>query len=253
MVARRAPVRIGTAGWALPRTFQSRFPGQGSHLERYARVLDGTELNRTFRSTPRAGTLERWAASVPVGFRFAVKLPAAITHERRLAGAGRALDAFLEALAPLARRLGPLLVQLPPSLAFDGRRADGFLRALRARRAGPDAIEARHPSWFGPEAERLLARHRMARVAADPPRAEADGAPGGFRALAYFRLHGRPRPYYSAYREEGGLEAWAGRIRAAAREARAVWVVFDNTAAGEGTGDALALREILGRRAPRRG
>lgn len=245
MAARRAPVRIATAGWGLPGRFQARFPGEGSHLERYARVLSGTEVNRTFRRTPRAATLERWAASVPARFRFAVKCPAAITHERRLSGATATLDALLEALAPLGAKLGPLLVQLPPSLAYDGRRAQGFLRALRARRAGPDALEPRHPSWFTPEAEQLLARHRVARVAADPPRAPGGDRPGGFRGLAYFRLHGRPRPYYSAYREEGDLEAWAERARAAAREARAVWVVFDNTAAGEGIGNALALRELL--------
>lgn len=246
MAARRARVRIATAGWALPGPLQERFPEGGSHLERYAGLLDGTEINRTFRRTPRAATLERWARSVPAGFRFAVKCPAAITHERRLVGTGDELDALLEALAPLGDRLGPLLVQLPPSLAFDGRRAEGFLRALRARRAGPDAIEPRHPSWLEPGAERLLARHRMARVAADPPRADGGDRPGGFRGLAYFRLHGSPRPYYSAYREAGDLDAWAERVRAAAREARAVWVVFDNTAAGEGTGDALALRERLG-------
>ncbi len=120
------------------------------------------------------------------------------------------------------------------------------MHTLRQLRDGPDVLEPRHASWFDPQVDAFLARARIARVAADPPRAETDGMPGGSDELAYFRLHGQPRTYYSAYRARG-LEVWAARIRTVAARVPETWCVFDNTAAGEGTGDALALRDIMTR------
>lgn len=257
-------IRVGKAGWSLPTRWQDRFPEGETHLHAYARALGAVEINRTFRKTPRASTFARWAESVPEDFRFVVKLPRRITHDLRLEEAGEPLADFLEPVGELGDRLGPLLIQLPPSLAYDPEVAASFLEVLRELRDGPDVLEARHESWFGKAPDRLLAEHRVARVAADPPRAEADGRPGGFGGLAYFRLHGQPRTYYSAYREGGdshaaeeagdargpGLEAWAERIRRAADDADEVWCIFDNTAADEGTADALELRRRLEERTP---
>lgn len=257
-------IRVGTAGWTLPIGWQDRFPEGETHLHRYGRVFRAVEINRTFRKTPRPSTFARWADRVPDGFRFSVKVPREVTHDRRLEEAGEPLSQLLDTASRLGDRLGPLLVQLPPSLAFDPGVAERFLATLRELREGPDVLEARHDSWFVDAADALLARHRVARVAADPPRSEADGRPGGWEGLAYFRLHGRPRTYYSAYREDGdawrreggdddpgdgerpGLDDWLDRAKAADGEAEEVWVIFDNTARGEGTGDALATAERLG-------
>ena len=240
----RASIWIGTAGWGIPRQWRDRFPGDGQHLERYGRVLPATEVNTTFRKLPMHSTLERWRGSVPSGFRFAVKAPRAVTHDRCLVAVEDLLDELAAAVAHLGDRLGPLLFQLPPSLRFDRPRAEAFLRALRERFSGAVVLEPRHRTWFDPAVEALLREHRVARVAADPPRAEPDGRPGGDTDLAYFRLHGSPTIYYSAYRGNG-LEAWAERVRAAAETAGEVWCVFDNTAEGEATADALALKEML--------
>src|SRR3954464_15705052 len=122
---------IGTAGWSIPREAQPGFPGGGSHLERYAAVLPAVEINSTFHRPHRASTFERWAASVPRAFRFSIKLPRTVTHDQRLAASARLLDAFLSAFTRLRSRLGCLLVQLPPSLAFDARIARAFFIALR--------------------------------------------------------------------------------------------------------------------------
>src|SRR5690242_14468228 len=110
---------IGTAGWSLPREEQPHFPAEGTHLQRYAAVLPAVEINSSFYRPHRESTYARWAASVPASFRFAVKIPRAITHERKLADAADALDAFLPGPAALGAALGCLLVQLPPSLALD--------------------------------------------------------------------------------------------------------------------------------------
>jgi uncharacterized protein YecE (DUF72 family) len=235
-------IYVGTAGWSIPRAEQRRFPAGESLLARYAQVLPAVEINSTFHRPHRASTFERWAASVPRAFRFSVKLPRAITHDRRLAGVAPLLDGFLGDLEPLGSRIACLLVQLPPSLAFDARSVRAFFKVLRTRFGGGVALEPRHASWFEARADELMAEHEVARVAADPPRAEADGAPGGWPGLAYFRLHGSPRIYYSSYEGES-LRTLAARLRQLRRRRTTTWCIFDNTTLGAATGNALSLME----------
>jgi uncharacterized protein YecE (DUF72 family) len=242
---RRPPVWVGTAGWSLPRAEQPHFPQAGSHLERYAAVLPAVEINSTFHRPHRASTFERWAASVPPGFRFSVKVPRTITHDARLAGTARLVNAFLAELAPLGTRADCLLVQLPPSLELDKRSARAFFGSLRRRFERAIAVEPRHASWFTPEADALLAGERVARVAADPPRAPNGMEPGGWPGLAYFRLHGSPRVYYSSY-DDVFLEAIAARLKRLQRERVPTWCIFDNTTLGAGTSNALQLLRRLG-------
>src|SRR3712207_233027 len=90
-----SPARIGTAGRSIPKEHAAPFPATGSHLERYARTLNAVEINLSFYRPHRTATYERWAALVPEEFRFGVKIPKAITHERRLKNAGDLLDRFL--------------------------------------------------------------------------------------------------------------------------------------------------------------
>ena len=148
--------------------------------------------------------------------------------------------------AGLGSRLGCLLVQLPPGLDFDPAAAAGFFAALAARSTAPVACEPRHPGWFTDEAGALLAGAGVARVAADPARVPAAAEPGGAPETVYFRLHGSPRVYYSPYPAEY-LEALAGRLARCAAAAREVWCIFDNTAMGAATGNAL---DLLSRLAP---
>jgi len=235
---------VGTAGWSIPRAAQPRFPPGSSHLARYAQVFPAVEINSTFHRPHRVSTFERWAASVPRSFRFSVKLPRAITHEQRLAGSAPAVDAFLSGLAPLGDRVGSLLVQLPPSLVYDARVAKAFFERLRRRFDEGIALEPRHASWFEPAVDRALAAMRVARVAADPSHGPGGGEPGGWPGLAYFRLHGSPRVYYSSYEPEF-LDALAARLRNLRRGKVPTWCIFDNTTLGAGTANALAILERL--------
>jgi len=203
-------------------------------------VFDAAEINSTFHRPHRAATYERWAASVPPSFRFSVKLPRTITHDQRLAQVQHLVDGFLAELAPLREQIGCLLVQLPPSLQLDLPVARGFLAGLRERFEGGIAIEPRHASWFTPEAGRMLAGLHVARVAADPPRAPQGGEPGGWEGMAYYRLHGSPRVYYSSY-DAAFLDALAGRLRAYSAGGRPCWCIFDNTTLGAGTANAFDL------------
>jgi uncharacterized protein YecE (DUF72 family) len=231
--------RIGTAGWAIPRAAAAAFPAEGSGLRRYAGVLSAVEINSTFRHSHRAGTYDGWAAAVPASFRFAVKTPKALTHEARLVRCEAGIETFVDEVARLGPKLGPILLQLPPSFGFDSAVVDPFCRRLSRDQRFAIACEPRHASWFTGEVDAWLADRGIARVAADPSRHPGAGEPGGWRGLSYYRLHGSPRVYYSAYGPDGIQHL---RARLARDPAPDLWCIFDNTASGAATADALALQ-----------
>jgi uncharacterized protein YecE (DUF72 family) len=239
-----ADVRVGCAGWSIASIHADRFPMDGSHLQRYAQHFGAVEINSSFYRPHKPATYARWAASVPDDFRFAVKVPREITHVRRLDGAADLLDRFLAEVGVLGSKLGPLLVQLPPSLGLDVRVAGAFFGALRERFAGKVVCEPRHPSWLGSEGDRLLVEAKVARVAADPARVPGAADPGGWHGLVYYRLHGSPRIYYSAYPADY-LDGVARDLAEAAAHGTTAWCIFDNTALGAATLDALAVAERL--------
>ena len=237
-------ILVGCAGWSLPRVVQDAFGEGASHLARYATRFPVAEINSSFHRPHQRSLYEKWAASVPDHFRFCAKLPKTITHERRLVDCEELLDAFFAQAGGLGPKLACLLVQLPPSFAFDAALADAFLGQLRARFAGALALEARHVSWFSEEPDALLRGAQVARVLADPVRHDAGRAPGGWPQRVYLRLHGSPRVYYSSY-ETPVLEQLAARLLQAEREGAEAWCIFDNTASGAAAGNALELQRLL--------
>ena len=138
--------RVGTAGWGIPAAEAAAFPPPGSHLQRYGQRLLAAEINTSFYRPHKPATYERWAAAVPTGFQFAVKLPREITHTRRLLDAAAPLQRFLDEVAGLGAKLGPVLIQLPPSLQFAPDVAASFFNAVRARFGGALVCEPRHAS-----------------------------------------------------------------------------------------------------------
>ena len=238
-------VRVGCAGWSIPKEVKDRFPAEGSHLARYARVFPAVEINSSFYRYHEPATYERWARETPPGFRFSLKAPREVTHFRRLARPKGPLERFLDGARRLGKKLGPVLVQLPPSLAFDRPRASRFFRTLRSLHEGPVACEPRHPSWFCEDAARILVDFEVARAAADPACVEEAARPGGSRKLVYHRLHGSPQMYHSPY-SECFLQSLAERILQLPKTAQ-VWCIFDNTAAGAAFPNGLRLIEGLGK------
>jgi uncharacterized protein YecE (DUF72 family) len=238
--ARAGAVFIGCAGWTLPAAVQPVFPTEGSHLQRYAARFPAVEINSSFHRPHRPSTYARWADSVPAGFRFCAKVPKTITHGLRLVDADEPLATFLAQAGGLGDGLACLLVQLPPSLAFDREVCERFFTSLRSATPVPAVCEPRHATWFTPEVDALLDRWRIARVAADPARVPPAAEPGGWRGAVYYRLHGSPRTYYSSY-DDAYLDAVAARIRQDVQAGRDAWCIFDNTAAGAATQNALDL------------
>ena len=241
MTSRTLTPLIGTAGWSISSAAASHFPANGSHLQRYARVLACVEINSSFYRPHQPATYARWAASVPEAFRFSVKLPRRITHELRLRECAAELERFAAEAGALGNKLGCVLVQLPPSLRFEADVAATFLSALRQHFDGMLACEARHPSWFAADATGLLTAQRITRVRADPPA----GQPGPHvptTEVAYLRLHGSPTIYYSAY-SAAYLASLASTLREPALAGS--WCIFDNTASGAALFNALDLQARL--------
>ena len=233
-------ILVGTAGCSLPRAEQSHFPSVGSHLERYAARFAVAEINSSFHRSHKPAIWARWRDAVPAAFRFSVKMPKAITHTARLVNTNESVAAFLEEVSTLQAKLGCILVQLPPSFVYDATVAGGFFKNLRAQTSVSLACEPRHASWFTPEADTLLRDFDVARATADPARSPGAGEPAGSRKLSYFRLHGSPKMYYSAY-SDGFINALAPRLLSEAAAGRTVWCIFDNTTLGAATRNALDL------------
>jgi len=228
---------IGTAGWSIPAQYKNVFADSGTHLQRYGARLKAVEINSSFYRPHRKKTYERWAAGVPGDFHFSVKLPRTVTHYRRLQDCGDLLARFIDESAGLGAKLGVILVQLPPSLTYDEDVAVGFFCDLHNRTKARIGCEPRHATWFTPGADAMLKTLKVARVAADPPRAEPDGEPGGWQGLRYWRLHGSPKLYYSDY-DARALKQLAGKL------APGDWCIFDNTAALAALGNALTLNSF---------
>jgi len=234
-------ILVGTAGWSIPRASADRFGPPGTHLERYARSLRCAEINSSFHRPHAVATYAKWRDSTPPDFQFAVKMPRSITHELKLQDARDPLVAFLAQTDGLAHKRGPLLVQLPPSFAFEATIVTPFFDLVRTMYDGPVVCEPRHATWFSPLVESLFDRYRVSRVAADPPPVPAAATPAGWPGIAYFRLHGSPRKYWSRY-GEGEIAMLADTLRRIPG-ADDVWCVFDNTASGAAIENACELAE----------
>ena len=248
----RARILVGTAGWSLPRAAAGNFPEHGTHLERYSRVLPCAEINSSFYRPHARKVYEKWKAQTPKAFRFAVKLPQTITHENGLRGVKALLTTFLEQIGGLGEKLGPILIQLPASLPFEAPAARAFFDLLRKLHDGAVVCEPRHASWFEPRANALLTKHRVARVVADPSRIDAAHKPGGWEGparkrtadvVAYYRLHGSPRMYWSRYSAER-IRQWSEELLKLSAGG-SVWCIFDNTASGAAVENALEMTASL--------
>jgi uncharacterized protein YecE (DUF72 family) len=232
---------LGTAGWNVPSACRERIGGQGSHLERYSQALRATEINTSFYKPHRRETYERWARTTPDDFRFAVKVPKAISHVPEPQASD--IEDFVKGAAGLGDKLAVFLVQFPPSRSFGEDEARRLFDLLQNATSVPIICEPRHASWFTDAVDQWLSARRISRVAADPSRAERADQPGGWQGLRYYRLHGSPRIYYSAY-DADFLQRLAQRLSAVLTMSEA-WCIFDNTALGAALDNALTLQEAM--------
>jgi uncharacterized protein YecE (DUF72 family) len=239
----RAQIRIGTSGWSYDHwvgPFYPRGLAADERLAFYARRFDSAEINNSFYRLPSERTLAVWRETVPDGFSFAVKTSRYITHMKKLKDPRQGLTRFLERIALLEDRLGPVLFQLPPRWHFNGERLEQFLGAL-----GGDfrfVFELRDRSWLNGRTLELLASSNAAFCIY-----ELDGflTPKEITAdFVYVRLHGPNGPYRGDY-DQQTLSGWAGAFSAWSARGLDVYCYFDNDEAGYAVANALALRQML--------
>jgi uncharacterized protein YecE (DUF72 family) len=230
-----AHLYAGTSGFAYPAWKPDFYPEKlvaKKFLSYYAERLNAVEINYTFRRLPAATTLENWVKETRSAFVFALKAHMRITHIQRLKPS-EFTDVFFRAIDPLrtARRLGPVLFQLPPAMKCDEALLGDFLSTLP--REVRCAFEFRHDSWLREPVYQLLEKHRVALCLAE---SEKLVIPKVITAdFVYSRLR---MPEYSA-EERKDIAARAGELLDQGRD---VYVFFkhEETPAG-----ALYAEELL--------
>ncbi len=231
-----AKLFAGTSGFAYdtwkPAFYPEKLPSK-KYLEHYATKLNSVEINYTFHRMPSAATLAAWVEQTADGFAFAIKAHQRITHIRRLRDAAESTEVFFKAIDPLrsARRIGPVLFQLPPNLKADQALLAEFLSLLPTDPV--HTFEFRHASWLTDETYALLARHNVALCLAESEKLEI---PQVLTAnYVYWRLR---MPEYTA-EDRVVIASQAERWLA---EGRDVYVFFKHEETPEG---ALYAQEIL--------
>ncbi len=247
-----AHVRIGTQGWSYD-DWKGVFypPGskQEDRLPFYAEVFDTVELDTTFYHAPKATIARSWERHTPDAFRFAAKVPRAITHDAQLREVGEELERFVRAMEPLGDKLGPLLVQLPAEfVGDDGARAD-LDRFLAAAPAGTRlAVEFRHASWHDPATWDVLRRHGAA-VAWTEWR-ELPRVTEVTTDFLYLRWLGDRREIAKYDRVQvdraDSFRAWEADLMRVFGEVREVYGFFNNHWAGHSPASANEMKRRLG-------
>jgi uncharacterized protein YecE (DUF72 family) len=241
---------VGTSGWQYRDWRGVLYPPgvpQRGWLEFYAGHFATVEINSAFYRLPSRDTFARWGSAAPADFRAAVKASRFLTHTKRLRDPAEPVARLLDRARGLGAKLGPVLLQLPPTLRFDADLLDAVLRAFgRGRGAAPRvAVEPRHESWWTPQARDLLERHGAALCWAD-----REGRPvtplWRTADFGYVRLHegrAQPRPRYG----RAALRGWRDRITDAYGDRPDVYVYFNNDPGGAAVLDAVALAGEAGR------
>lgn len=210
-------------------------------FEYYSQQFATLELNNTFYRFPQLAFLENWYQQAPAGFQFAVKVPQLITHFKQFHGAGPLLaDFYNTCTLGLREKLGPVLFQLPPRLAYDAERLARMLAALDP--AFVNVLEFRHPSWWQAAVYEALRQQGVVFCGQSHPLlpdAVVTTAP-----TLYYRFHGVPDLYASPYADEF-LQQKAADVAAAPGVAQA-YLYFNNDIGGSAIGNARTLRALLG-------
>ena len=240
---------LGTAGWKYEDWVGSFYPSKKHQFTYFSKIFNTAEINSTFYNFPSRKVVESWTRA-PEDFLFTAKVPQDITHKLRLKvseGADQRMQEYLQLMSPLrdAHRLGPLLIQLPPSFDYEEYEVlDAFLQTLPQE--WEFAVEFRHLSWMHKDTFSLLRRYQVAYCIVDepllPPRIEVT-AP-----FAYIRWHGHGKKlwYYYLYNQEE-LESWVPKIQETeAKTPNHIYGYFNNHWHGFAARNCVEMMELLG-------
>ncbi len=239
---------IGTSGWSYKHWKGIYYPPElkpAAWLGYISQQFHTTEINTSFYHMPKQQSVLNWMTAVPEGFRFCPKLSRYITHMKKLKEPEEPLARFFDVFAPMQKMMGPVLMQLPPSLKWDYDRAGhlyGLLKKLY--RQYEFVLEVRHDTWLQNDSLNLMAQYEIGLVVSQ----SAGVFPYSEMATAkniYLRFHGPAALYASPYSDEA-LDYFAGKIRSWIGEGHVVWAFFNNDIEGHAFRDAARLKARLG-------
>jgi len=242
-------VHIGTSGWSYKHWRGVFYP---AHLKLsqwfpfYTQHFRNTEINTSFYRLPKQEIVKQWAAQAPANFFFCPKMSRFLTHIKRLREAEEPLTRFFGVFEHMGPRLGPVLIQLPPTLKFNAEVVEPFFQLLKAKyKNHAFAIEGRHISWLSEESISMLTRYEVGFVISHSanafPYAEHITAPH-----IYMRFHGPAKLFASSYSKQQ-LRQYAIRIKQWMKEGHTIWAFFNNDIGGYAIKNALELQELLNR------
>lgn len=250
-----AETRLGTSGWSYKEWVKVFYPtNETKKLTYYAGIFNTVEIDSTFYAYPAQGTVYGWEKNTPEGFVFSAKIPKLITHDKRLdleKGVMADLFRFLDSMKPLikAGKLGPVLLQVPPSFSYD----KDYDRLRSFIEAAPKdillAAEFRHLSWLKGQVNELLRKHNIANVIVDEPLLPPDvNITADFSVV---RWHGRgTRPWYNYRYGDAELDAWKPKVDEISKKTKKVYGYFNNHFHGFAVENALKMLEKVGGASP---
>ena len=236
-------IRIGTSGFSYKHWKVLFYPATvktSGWLEYYATFFDITEINASFYHLPKTETVAAWAKRVPAAFTFCPKMSRYLTHMKKLNDPEESFERFFETFTPLKRKLGPVLIQLPPALAFEHEKAETLYKLCRRKYAYYSfAMEVRHVTWLSGESIALMKQYNIAFVISQSegrfPYEEFVTA-----QHIYIRFHGPRELYASSYSDEDLLK-YATMFKEWKKNGHTVWAFFNNDIHGYAIDNAKTL------------
>lgn len=248
MVMKKGQFRIGTSGWNYKHWSGIFYPDnlkQKDWLAHYCQIFDSVEINNTFYNLPRKEVFEKWQSTAPDSFLFIVKASRFITHMKKLKEPEDSVGKFLDHVAGLKTKLGPLLFQLPPFWKINLERLEGFLIYITQQKTVPNlrvAFELRNATWSDKKIYDIFRQFNVALCFADWP--DLTITEPVTADLIYLRRHGPTELYASGY-TENQLEHDANRIKTWLNQGLDVFAYFNNDFGGFALRDALMLRRMV--------
>lgn len=243
-------LKIGCSGWSYQDWLGPFYPKTaqpGEYLRLYSGVFDAVEIDSTYYRTPSPFMVSKWRTITPQGFLFTAKFPKKITHELKLRDAMAQLERFYKSISELREKLGPLLIQLPPSFNYkkDHEALEQFLGQIDKKYK--HAIELRNRSWFKPEVYKTLDEHNVAlawsenQYASTPPETTSD--------IAYVRMVGdRSITNFGGMQRDQGevMRKWYDALEEKSSLFKQGFIFFNNHFAGFGPGSVNEFRRLAG-------
>ena len=244
---KQGKIYVGTSGWSYG-MWKGVFYPQGlkaaDYLPFYAQHFSCTEINSSFYHLPRATTVEGWINKVPKQFKFCPKISRYVTHIKRLRQVDEALEKFFVTISLIKTNIGPVLIQLPPSLKFDSILANNFYELLNQYyKDYAFAIEGRHVSWLSEESLQLMQKFNIAFVISQ----SGVGFPYAEEITArniYIRFHGPVELFKSSYTAER-LQYYAVKMASWRKQGYNLWAFFNNTWYNDAIENAVDLMNMI--------